>query len=336
MLNFIESVIAERHKRKVLKSKNIAVLQSDNYASSHLTYLGFIFGIGERTEQRYTFTSLNAAGNRERLYENVLVCTQADFRLIFCLGYEATTMLRDVLVGTRKIDHFKTPILFTDVKDPIRLQLTSSRIDGHSNVVGVLEDRNIIEPYVKTILQVQPHIKNVLLPYNPHHEFGLIQDEREQVISLFEAQGIGVRPLEIFDFDDSQAIYNTIDEALKGPIKPDIIMTLRDSVVMQYMPLIGMLGNENEVPVFAGDLGAAAEGASFAYGYPDNLRGKECARVALEIMQQADIEPRPMRHGSLNMQQCKLLINRTIMRMQGAHLTDEVNGWLRNAAEEAW
>ena len=334
MFTLVKSMLAATRKRRVLESQHLAVLQSDNHASSHFAYLGFIFGVSEQIGQRFMFTSLNAGGNEARLQEHVQACLRDDFRLILCLGYEATVAMQKALAAMPAAKRAQMPpVVFSDVKDPLRLGLTSSLEKVENNFIGVVETEDMSKSYVKMLLQLQPHVQNVVLVYNKNHEFGLIEEEKERVVAQLIKEGVGVAAVTA---SSAAEMFHKVKDCLNAAkAKPDLMITLRDTMAMQNMPLLGILAQQYGIPIFSSDLGSVTEGAALGYAYPDHLRGKKCAQKALAIIRDS-AEPANMQYGILDRHGYRVRVNRTLMFMQGVKLNDEIDGWLKLYAEEIW
>jgi ABC-type uncharacterized transport system substrate-binding protein len=132
--------------------------------------MGFLDVLSVRLESphRYLFRISNALGSKDAMKEKIEnIIDHCD--LIFSIGAEYTLLAKEMVQIKRK----NTPIIFTEVKDPVRLGLVDSLQKSGCNVTGTALMSRYYDKHLSLLFNTKPNIKDVTLIYDQTQELGI-------------------------------------------------------------------------------------------------------------------------------------------------------------------
>ena len=149
------------------------------------------------------------------------------------------------------------PVVFTTVTDPIKAKLISQYEKPGGNVTGV-SDAAPIKQQVELIRELIPSIKTIGFVYNP----GL-----DNALAALEELKKQTEPLGISVIESAAPTTNEVVLATKKLIgKVDAVYVPNDTTVVAALEAIVKIGEEVDMPIFAGETGAVARGAVASVG----------------------------------------------------------------------
>lgn len=174
-----------------------------------------------------------------------------------------------VIAGTDTI-----PIVFTTVTDPIKAKLISQYEKPGGNVTGV-SDAAPIQQQVALMQELVPDLKTIGYIYNPGLDNALATLE----VLKRETEGLGITIVE-----SAAPTTNEVSIATKKLIgEVDAVYVPNDTTVVAALESIIKVGEDVDLPIFAGETGAVARGviASVGLDYVEvgRITGHMAARV---------------------------------------------------------
>lgn len=166
------------------------------------------------------------------------------------------------------------PVVFSAVTDPVAAELVPSLEASGGTVTGV-SDLSPIDEHVALIADIVPEAKSIGVIYNAG------ESNSVSLVSLLnreaEEQGFVIEAVTI----TSSADVATAAESLVGQV--DAIYIPTDNTVVSALESVIKVGNENQIPIFAGDTDSVERGAiataSFDYYEVGRQTGDMVARI---------------------------------------------------------
>jgi putative ABC transport system substrate-binding protein len=181
-----------------------------------------------------------------------------------------------------------TPIVFTAVTDPVGAGLVSDPEAPSGNVTGV-SDMLPVEPHLELIKQIVPDVKTVGVIYNAgeSNSVFLIDAEKEA------ASAMGIEIVEATASNSSEV--QAAAQSLVGRV--DAISVLTDNTAVTALESIIKVGEQNGIPVIAGDTDSVKRGAVAAYAFDYEDLGKQAGYQAAEILMGTPIKDIPVEYA---------------------------------------
>jgi len=219
------------------------------------------------TPLHYKFDRYNGNGNKILMQAQAQEILQKNYDLIFTLGVGCSVTIKDLC----QKKHNDTPIVFTAVDDPVKLDLQGSTI------TGVIDQSNY-QRQLDLLLECIPSIKKLLLVYDQSQASGLEKDKK-QIDSILKEKGVGLTSIEILNVGEiQQKVIGSIESA-------DAVMILKDNTLVSGIDSLITLCQRYRVPLLATDLNSGAKGAALAYGIYESESGVQAANQAKLILE---------------------------------------------------
>lgn len=204
------------------------------------------------------------------------------------------------------------PIVFTSVTDPIAAELVASFDAPGGNVTGTTDAHpEAIANTVKFIAE-EMGAKTIGMVYNAGEKNSTVQVN----IVKDEAKKFGVKVVESSVANSSEVKQGA--ESLIG--KADVFFIITDNTVVQALESVIGVANDQDIPLFVGELDSVNRGGFAAYGFSYYDIGFEAGEKAIEILKDgkkpADI---PVSYP----QNLKLVINEKAAKEMGIEIKDE-------------
>ncbi len=211
-----------------------------------------------------------------------------------------------------------TPIVFTAVTDPVGAGLVSDAEAPSANVTGV-SDMLPVEPHLELVKQVVPDAKTVGVIYNAgeSNSVFLIDAEKEA------ASALGLEIVEATASNSSEV--QAAAESLVGRV--DAISVLTDNTAVSALESIIKVGEQNGIPVIAGDTDSVKRGAVAAYAFDYEDLGKQAGYQAAAILMGTPIKDIPVEYAE-NLQ---LSINEEAASRMGVTIPADLKEQAQNA-----
>lgn len=209
------------------------------------------------------------------------------------------------------------PIVFTSVTDPVVAKLVTSMDQPGENVTGTTDSHpEAIANTVKFIAE-EMGAKTIGTVYNSGEANSAVQVENMKA----EAEKLGLKVVEASV--STSAEVKKAAESLIGDV--DVFYIITDNTVVSALESVAGVANDQDIPLFVGELDSVKRGGFAAYGFSYYDIGHEAGEKAVEILKDGkkagDIPVTPP-------QNLKLVINETAAKEMGIEIKEE---WKKEA-----
>ncbi len=273
---------ADKKPEAADKTFKIGVVQLVEHAALDASYQGFVDGLAEagyEVGKNITIDFNNAQG--EQANANTIASKLVNDKNDLILAI-ATPAAQAVANATTEI-----PILITAVTDPADAKLVASNEAPGGNVTGT-SDLTPVAAQIELITKVIPNAKKIGLLYNSSEA----NSEFQANIARAAAKDLG---LETVNYTVSNS--NEIQQVVESMIgKVDAIYAPTDNMIAAGMTTVGMVANDNNMPVFPGEGGMVDAGGLMTYGLSYYELGKQTGAMAARVLEGADPATMPIEY----------------------------------------
>lgn len=167
------------------------------------------------------------------------------------------------------------PIVFATVTDPVGAQLVKDPNAPGGNITGV-SDFPPIGEHLDLIREILPNAKTIGVPYNP--------GDANSVALLDAVKKVAATK----GFTIVEAAANKSSEvqgAARGLVgRADAVYTMLDNMVVAALESVIAVGQQNKLPVFAGDTDSVDRGAIASIGFDYRKVGKQAGEVVARVL----------------------------------------------------
>lgn len=281
----------------------IAVFQPATHPALDEVAQGFIDTMQDTAKLQYKFDRYNGNGNKILMQAQAQEILQKKYDLIFTIGVGCSVIIKDLCHKK----HDLTPIVFTAVDDPVKLDLQGAYITG-------VVDQSNYQHQIDLLIQIQPSIKKLLLVYDQSQASGLEKD-KNQIRSILYEKGIDFTSIEILHVGEiQQKITSAIQSA-------DVVMVLKDNTVVSGLDSLISLCERYRIPLLASDLNSGVKGAALAYGIYELQSGVQSAHQAKLILEQGKL---PSKVPVVAVKNMKMKINCAHALSQGLVIDSQI------------
>lgn len=204
------------------------------------------------------------------------------------------------------------PIVFTSVTDPVGAELVKSIDEPGENITGTIDNHPEAIPNTVKFMDEQLEGDTVGVVYNAGEQnsvaqIDLVKEAMESTeLSLVEAT-----------VSNSSEVKQAA-ESLIG--KADMIYIITDNTVVSALESVIQVANDEDLPLFVGELDSVSRGGFAAYGFDYNDIGYEAGIMAAQVLKG---EKKPSELPVQYPQNLKLLINKKAAAEMNVELKDE-------------
>lgn len=204
------------------------------------------------------------------------------------------------------------PVVFTSVTDPVGAQLIESMESPGGNVTGTTDMHPDAIPNTVKFIAEQMEAKTIGTVYNAGE-----QNSVKQIEIMKEAMaGTGLELVE-------KTVANTSEvkqaaDSLVGNV--DVLFIVTDNTVVNGLEAVITVAEENDIPLFVGELDSVARGGFAAYGFDYYDIGYEAGQLAVQILKDGK---NPSELPAQYPQNLKLVINKKASEAMGIELKPE-------------
>ena len=203
------------------------------------------------------------------------------------------------------------PILVTAVTDPADAGLVESNEVPGGNVSGT-SDLTPVKEQIDLLKKILPDAKKVGILYCSAESNSVFQADMAQAACA----DAGLES-EVFTVSSSNEIQQVV-ESMVG--KVDAIYAPTDNTIAAGMATVGMVANDNGLPVICGEAGMVEAGGLATYGIDYYQLGYMAGEQAIEILVNgADVSKMPI--GYLSADRCELTTNQETADALGIDLS---------------
>jgi putative ABC transport system substrate-binding protein len=262
------------------KAYKIGITQIVTHPALDAAVSGFKEALAEKGFTNVTYDDQNAQGDMPTA--STIAQKFAGEGLDLILGVATPTTQAVVKADTT------TPIVFTAVTDPVGAGIVSDAAAPSANVTGV-SDMLPVQPHLDLIKAIVPDVKTIGVVYNAgeSNSVFLIKAEKEAAAKM------GIKVIDATASNSSEVQAATA--ALVGRV--DAISVLTDNTAVSALESIIKIGEQNKIPVIAGDTDSVKRGAVAAYAFDYKDLGKQAGYQAAEILSGTAIKDIPVEYA---------------------------------------
>jgi len=262
------------------KAYKIGITQIVTHPALDAAVSGFKAGLAEKGFTNVTYDDQNAQGDMPTA--STIAQKFAGDGLDLILGVATPTTQAVV-----KADQ-TTPIVFTAVTDPVGAGLVADPEAPSANVTGV-SDMLPVEPHLELIKQLVPDVKTIGVIYNAGESNSVFLIDAEKQA----ASAMGIEIVEATASNSSEV--QAAAQSLVGRV--DAISVLTDNTAVTALESIIKVGEQNGIPVIAGDTDSVKRGAVAAYAFDYEDLGKQAGYQAAKILMGTPIKDIPVEYA---------------------------------------
>jgi len=182
----------------------------------------------------------------------------------------ATPSAQAVAAATKTI-----PIVFGTVTDPVGAQLVRDRKAPGGNITGV-SDFPPLSDHLDLIHEILPNAKRIGVPYNP--------GDANSVALLNALKTLAAkRGMTVVEASASKS--SEVQGAARGLVgRADVIYTMLDNMVVSALESVLSVGQQNKLPVIAGDTDSVERGAIATVGFNYRKVGYQVGEVVVRVL----------------------------------------------------
>lgn len=182
----------------------------------------------------------------------------------------ATPSAQAVVAATKDI-----PIVFGTVTDPVGAKLVKDPTKPGANVTGV-SDFPPVGDHLDLIKELLPNAKRVGIPYNPGDA---------NSVALLDAVKKAAAEKGVTVVEAAAAKSSDVQGAAKSLVgRVDVIYTMLDNMVVAALEAVIQVGQQNKLPVVAGDTDSVERGAIASLGFNYGKLGRQVGVITSRIL----------------------------------------------------
>ncbi len=287
------------------KSYKIGVTQIVEHPSLDAAFEGFKKALSdEGLDVTYDLQIAQGDQNNNQTIATNFVGDKVD--LIFA---NSTPSALSALNATKDI-----PIVFTSVSDPVGAKLVPSMESPGGNITGTTDMHPDAIPNTVKFIDENFSGKTVGLIYNSGEQNSVAQIE----IVKEAIEGTSLKAAEATVSTSSEV--KQAAESLIG--KADVFFVITDNTVVSALESVVQVGNDQDIPLFVGELDSVKRGGFAAFGFDYSDIGYETGVMAAQILKG---EKKPSDLPVQYPQNLKLLINKKAASEMNVELKEEWN-----------
>lgn len=302
-------------KKKQESLYTIGVFQFNDAPTLNEVRDGFIRALednGLRDNENIRLKIRNGYGNLPEVQRIAQDFVDEDVNIIVALS---TPCLQAALIATHEI-----PIIFSSVANPFLAGAGKTAQDHRSNVSGV-SSRGPIEKSLDFIKEILPRAKRLGTLWTPAE----INSEFYLELAKRRARDLGFEIVDVPIANKNEVLHSA--QVLINK-KIDAIYQISDNTINASFETIGMVAEENSIPLFGGFLLSTHRGACAALGWDFFEMGHKAGEIAVRVKGGESPGRIPIQY----MSKVRMHLNLNAAEKQGIKFSDEV---LRKANEVA-
>jgi len=291
------------------KAYKIGITQIVTHPALDAAVAGFKEALAEKGFTNVTYDMQNAQGDMATA--STIAQKFAGEGLDLILGVATPTTQAVVKADTT------TPIVFTAVTDPVGAGLVTDPAAPTGNVTGV-SDMLPVQPHLDLIKAIVPNVKSVGVIYNAGES---------NSVFLIKAEKAAAAKMGIKIVDATASTSSEVQAAAQSLVgRVQAISVLTDNTAVSALESIIKVGQQNKIPVIAGDTDSVKRGAVAAYAFDYKDLGKQAGYQAAKILGGTPIKDIPVEYAK-NLQ---LSINPTAAKAMGVTIPADVTAKANN------
>jgi len=182
----------------------------------------------------------------------------------------STPSAQAVVAATQDI-----PVVFTAVTDPVEAKLITDRDHPGGNVTG-MSDMSPLAKHLELIREITPKATKIGVPYNPGEANAVT------LVTILKA----LAPAAGFEIIEAAATKSAdVQAAVQSLVgKVDVIYVPTDNTIVTALEAVLKLGEENQLPIYAGDTDSVKRGAIAAIGFNYYDIGRQTGKIVVRVL----------------------------------------------------
>ncbi|KAB7708987.1 ABC transporter substrate-binding protein [Bacillus aerolatus] len=281
----------------------IGVTQFVEHPSLDNAYKGFKKALEDAgVEAEYDVQIAQGDQNNNQTIANNFAGDKVD--LIFA---NSTPSATSALNATKEI-----PIIFTSVTDAKAAGLVKDPAKPGGNITGTTDLHPEAIPKTIEFMAKEFEGKRVGVIYNAGEQNSVAQVE--EVKKVMDKNGLKIVPVTV----SATSEVKQAAESLGG--KADMIYIITDNTVVSALESVIQVANEQDIPLFVGELDSVKRGGFAAFGFEYYDIGYEAGEMAAKVLKDGD---KPADMAVQPPQNLKLLINEKAAKEMNIKVKDE-------------
>ncbi|WP_432199381.1 ABC transporter substrate-binding protein [Anoxybacillus gonensis] len=295
-----EKTTTEKSEEKTYK---VGVTQIVEHPSLDAAFNGFKKALEEKgLKVEYDVQIAQGDMNNNQTIANNFVADGVD--LIFA---NSTPSALGALNATKDI-----PIVFTSVTDPVGAKLVQSMENPGGNVTGTTDTHPDAIPKTVQFIDQFVNGNRVGMIYNAGEQNSVAQ--MDAVKKAMEGTDLTIVPVSV----STSAEVKQAAESLVG--KVDCFYVITDNTVVSALESVIQVANDQDLPLFVGELDSVKRGGFAAYGFDYYDIGYEAGVMAADILEG---KKKPAELPVQYPQKLKLVINKKAAKEMGVEWRSE-------------
>ncbi|AKS37520.1 ABC transporter substrate-binding protein [Anoxybacillus gonensis] len=295
-----EKTTTEKSEEKTYK---VGVTQIVEHPSLDAAFNGFKKALEEKgLKVEYDVQIAQGDMNNNQTIANNFVADGVD--LIFA---NSTPSALGALNATKDI-----PIVFTSVTDPVGAKLVQSMENPGGNVTGTTDTHPDAIPKTVQFIDQFVNGNRVGMIYNAGEQNSVAQ--MDAVEKAMEGTDLTIVPVSV----STSAEVKQAAESLVG--KVDCFYVITDNTVVSALESVIQVANDQDLPLFVGELDSVKRGGFAAYGFDYYDIGYEAGVMAADILEG---KKKPAELPVQYPQKLKLVINKKAAKEMGVEWRSE-------------
>lgn len=238
---------------------------------------GFMETLENEAQFNYDLKIYDANSNRSLMRSNIEAAIEEQYDVLVPIGSQAAQMTKELTEKRQAL----IPVVFGGTGDPIKLELIADPDSSGNHLTGVsVVGNDWIDQMVDLIPVIAPHVKKVLIPYDPTGLGGALEQYHERFVKALEGHDYQVTSVQLFETNEiGDKVTPFIGDA-------DMVLVLPDYVVVSGMEHVARLCQNHKKCVYvAQNLAMLKKGATFAFGYREEDIGIGVAHHVRRIIE---------------------------------------------------
>jgi putative ABC transport system substrate-binding protein len=223
---------------------------------------------------------LDANGDKMRLQAIIEKAIDDGVDLFVPFGTIITQLVKELTIKRASF----TKTVFCGTGDPVKagiIQVPGKPLE-HLTGFGV-SGFGFVEPMINQLPLLAPHVKKILMPYNPTSLGGTLEEYRQYIGTMLEKRGYVVTDVKIFNTNDiAQKLQSFITDV-------DMVWILPDATLIEGMDAVARLCERHQKCSYVTmNLNQLSHGAALAFGYSLYEVGLDVGDYIVRILEKGE------------------------------------------------
>lgn len=285
------------------KVYKIGILQLVQHTALDAANEGFIAALDE-SGIRYEADQQNASGDQSACQTIASKFANDKKDLILAIATPAAQAVAGAVTDT--------PVLVTAVTDPAESGLVDTNEKPGGNVTGT-SDLTPVKEQIELLKKILPDAKKIGILYCSAESNSSIQ--AELAAGAIQEAGMTSQNFTVSSSNEIQ----TVMQSMVG--KVDAVYAPTDNTIAAGMATVGMVANDNKLPVICGESGMVENGGLATYGIDYYQLGYLTGQQAVKILTEG-ASPADMPIEYLPIDKCQLTVNQETAKALGIDVSN--------------